>query len=76
MSPSSVLDDEDNMNRNISPRKNVVVILYVVNQHLSHISVFDMFSYYCKIFPELRGTPVVSILCWEGLSFFTSALFD
>merc|ERR1712154_718367 len=36
--PSIVLDGEDNMNRNISPRNNFSET--VVNQHLSNISVF------------------------------------
>ena len=50
MSPSSVLDDEDNMNRNISTKEQRPSNT-VVNQHLSHISVFyplyhDDFSYY------------------------------
>ena len=48
MSPSSVLDDEDNMDR--------------TTFLLSSLLYIAMFSYYCKIFPELRGTPVVSRL--------------
>ena len=53
MSPSSVLDDEDNMNRNISPRNNVVVILWWINIYptfLSSLLHIAVFSYYCKYF--------------------------
>ena len=52
----------------------------VVNQHLSNISVFYPYFWYflnnCKIFPELRGTPVVWMLGgdWEGLLFIPAQL--